>query len=111
MKPIKPAGKVVFSNDNLEKTFNDLPENDWLKKALKRAIEDLKTNAFCGECIAKDLIPKEYLEEYKINNLYWYPLPNGWRLVYSLMNNEIVGILAVIIEYFNHKDYERRFKY
>lgn len=111
MKPIKPAGKVVFSNDSLEKAFNSLSENDWLKKAILRAINDLKENAFCGEIIKKELIPEEYITKYQINNLYWYPLPNGWRLVYSLMNNEEVGILAVIIEYFDHKDYERRFGY
>jgi Txe/YoeB family toxin of Txe-Axe toxin-antitoxin module len=111
MRPIKPAGKVVFSNDKLEETFNNLPEQDWLKKAIRKVIEDLKYNAFCGEAIPKDLIPKEYIQNYLINNLYWYALPNGWRLVYSIMNNEEVEILAVIIEYFDHKNYERRFNY
>lgn len=47
MRPIKPAGKVVFSNDKLEETFNNLPEQDWLKKAIRKVIEDLKYNAFC----------------------------------------------------------------
>jgi Txe/YoeB family toxin of Txe-Axe toxin-antitoxin module len=111
MKTIKPSGKVVFSDDSLEQAFNSLPENDEIKKAIRRTIENLKTNAFCGEAIRKELIPQEYISKYKINNLYWYPLPNGWRLVYSLMNNEEVGILAVIIEYFDHKSYERKFGY
>lgn len=111
MRPIKPAGKVVFSDDKLEQAFNSLEEDDWLKKSIRKAITDLKNNAFCGEIIKKEIIPTEYIQKYQINNLYWYPLSNGWRLVYSLMNNEEVDILAVIIEYFNHKAYERRFHY
>ena len=111
MKPIKPAHKVVFSNDKLEDAFNSLSEKDLLKKAIKKAIDDLKENVFCGEAIPKRLIPKEYILKYKVTNLYWYPLPNGWRLVYSIFALDNIKILAVIVEYFNHKNYERRFKY
>jgi len=111
MKPIKPAQEVVFSNNKLEEAFDSLPEKDWLKKAIQRAINDLKENAFCGEAIPKRLIPKEYITKYNVDNLYWYPLPNDWRLVYSIFGIDNIKILAVIIEYFDHKNYERRFKY
>ncbi len=107
---IKKADGVIFIEEELEKTFNSLPEKDWLKKAIQRAINDLKENIFCGEIIPKRLIPKEYIRKYRIDNLSWYPLPNDWRLVYSIAKNEI-EIIAVIIEYFDHKNYERRFKY
>jgi hypothetical protein len=106
----KPAKGVIFADDKVERAFNSLPENDWLKKAINKAIFDLKENAFCGEQIKKELIPKEYVKKYNINNLLWYPLPNAWRLVYSITGNA-VEILAIIIEYFNHKNYERRFGY
>lgn len=111
MRPIKPASKIVFSNDQLEKAFNSLNEEDWLKKAIRKAIKDLRENAFCGEAIPKRLIPHEYIQKYSIDNLYWYPLPNSWRLVYSITNIGEIGILAIIIEYFDHKNYERRFNY
>jgi len=111
MRPIKPAQKVIFAENNCEEAFNSLPNNDPIKKSIKKAIENLKTNAFSGEAIKKELIPKEYIKKYKINNLFWYPLSDGWRLVYSLMNEGTIEILAVLIEYFNHKDYEKRFKY
>jgi len=111
MRLVKPSDKVIFVDDKLEKAFNSLEETDWLKKSILKAINDLKENAFCGENIPKKLIPKEYIKKYDLDNLWRYPLPNAWRLVYSVMTPTNVKILAVIIEYFNHKDYEKRFNY
>ena len=110
MRPFKPADGVIFADENLEEEYHSLPENDWLKKALNRAIERFKENAFGGERIKKRLIPKEYIKKYGINNLLWYQLPNAWRLVYSVVSDEGKTI-AMIIEYFDHKSYERRFGY
>ncbi len=111
MSLIKPADKVVFANDKLEKDFLSLNEKDWLKKAIIRAINNLRENVFCGERIKKELIPIEYIKNYGIDNLWRRPLPKGWRLVYSLIVTEDKRILAVIIEYFDHKNYEKRFGY
>ncbi len=66
---------------------------------------------FSGERIPQKQIPKEYKIKYNTDNLFGHPLPNAWRLVYSVVTPSKVEILAVISEYFNHKDYERRFKY
>ena len=110
MRPIKPSDGVIFIDNRLENAFNSLSDDDWLKKALKRTIERLKENAYCGERIPHKLIPKEYIEKYNIDNLFWYKLPMGWRLVYSVVANNI-EIISFIIEYFDHKTYERRFNY
>lgn len=107
---IKSADGVIFADSRIEKEFNSLSENHWLKKAIKKAIGNLKQNVFCGERIRKELIPKEYIKKYGINNLLWHPLPNAWRLVYSVIADD-EEIIASIIEYFDHKNYERRFKY
>jgi hypothetical protein len=106
----KPADKVIFADSKVETHFNSLSEDDWLKKALKRAIEDFKENAFCGERIKKELIPKEYIKKYGIDNLLWYPLPNAWRLVYSIFSDKM-ELFVMIVEYYDHKEYERRFHY
>lgn len=106
-----PSDGVTFSNDELEKAFYSLAEGSPLKKSLQKAIADLRENVFCGEQIKKDIIPKEYVRNYKINNLWWYPLANAWRLVYSVISPNKLEILAVIIDYCNHKDYERKFGY
>lgn len=110
MRLFKPADKVIFADERVERDFNNLKEEDWLKKALRKAINDFKENAFYGERIRKEIIPKQYIKDYQINNLLWYPLPNAWRLVYSVFADE-KELIAMIIEYMDHKEYERRFHY
>ncbi len=110
MKIIRPS-KVVFADDKIEKSFLELDEMSEIKKFIKRAINDIKANAFCGIQIPKRLIPKEYIKKYRIRNLWKYDLPDGWRLLYSITTPTKVEILSIIIEWFNHKEYERKFKY
>lgn len=103
--------QVVFADDKIEKQFNDLSENDEVKKWIVRAIEDIKQNAFCAIPIPKKLIPYEYIQKYKVKNLWKYDLPDGWRLVYSIANPTKVEVISIILEWFDHKEYERRFSY
>ena len=107
---IKPS-KVVFINDKLEETFNSLKKDDPIRKGIVRAIRDLQKNAFSGIQVPKRLIPKEYMHKYEINNLWKYDLPNGWRLLYTVTPENKVEIISAILEWFNHKDYERKMKY
>ena len=71
---IKPS-KVVFISQELEDDFNSLKDDDPIKKSMIRAIQDLKENAFSGIQVPKRLIPKEYIQKYRINNLWKYDLP------------------------------------
>ena len=103
--------EVIFVNDKIEKEFNNLDENDELKKHINRAIDEIKNNAFCGIHFPKRLIPKEYIQKFGINNLWKYDLPDGWRLVYSITTPNKVEILTIILEWFSHPEYERRFHY
>jgi Txe/YoeB family toxin of Txe-Axe toxin-antitoxin module len=110
MKLVRKS-EVAFADDNLQKEFENLNEKEELKEYIKRAVKDLQENAFCGIQIPKKLIPEIYIQKYKIDNLWKYDLPDGWRLVYSIMPQNKVEILSLIIEWFDHKDYERRFHY
>ena len=103
--------EVIFVNDKIEKEFNNLDKNDELKKHISRAIEEIKNNAFCGIQFPKRLIPKEYIQKFGIINLWKYDLPDGWRLVYSITTPNKVEILTIILEWFSHPEYERRFHY
>lgn len=103
--------EVIFADNKIEKEFNNLDKNDELKKHISRAIEDIKQNAFCGIQFPKRLIPKEYIQKFGIINLWKYDLPDGWRLVYSITTPNKVEILAIILEWFNHPEYEKRFHY
>ncbi|MBS3123513.1 hypothetical protein J4437_02645 [Candidatus Woesearchaeota archaeon] len=107
---IKPS-KVVFISEELERDFNSLKEDDPLKKGMVRAIQDLKENAFSGIQIPKRLFPKEYVQKYEINNLWKYDLPRGWRLMYTIAPSNEVDLISAILEWFDHKDYEKRFNY
>ena len=107
---MKPE-KVVFVDESLGKSFNELNKVDPIKKALIRAINTLQEDAFSGRNVKKDLIPKSLIQKYKLNNLWIYNLPNGWRMLYVLTPSEEVQIIAVILDWMNHKDYEKLFKF
>jgi len=108
---ITRKSRVVFADDKIEKEFNDLKDSDETKKWIRKAIEELKQNAFCGIPLPKRLIPKEYVIKYQTKNLWKYDLPNAWRLIYTIKTLDRVEILSVILEWFNHPDYEKRFGY
>lgn len=107
---MKPE-KVVFVDDDLEESFNQLSFNDPLKKGLIKAIRDIQEDAFCGRNVKKNLIPKEFILKYNISNLWIYNLPDAWRLLYSVTSNNEVKIIAALLNWMSHKDYERLFKF
>lgn len=103
--------KVVFENDELEKAYVDLPENDRLKKKIDWVIEKIKEKPAFGQPIAKRLIPEEYRQK-GIDNAFWVELSKEWRLIYSLKSFSEIEIVGIILEWFTrHKDYERKFGY
>ena len=53
---------------------------------------------------------KQYIQKYNIDNLWKYDLPNAWRLIYTIETDKI-KIINIILEWFNHKNYEKKFKY
>lgn len=103
--------KIKFIWENLEKAFNELSDKDPIKKALIKAIRDIKQNAFCGRNVKKKLIPKELIKKYQINNLWIYNLPSAWRMLYSLSNEEEIQLVAVLLNWMDHSSYERLFKF
>src|SRR3989344_480021 len=100
------TSKVIFIDNDLEKAFDNLNENDPIKKALKRAIETIKEDCYFGRQVKKNLIPKSLTEKYNLNNLWIYNLPSSWRLLYSLPTSGELGIMSVILDWMDHKDYE-----
>lgn len=106
--------KVFFGNKNLQQEFDNLKEGKFESKQLysflSRAISGIKENPFSGVKIPRKLWPPEFMRKYAIDNLWKYNLPNGWRLIYTIHTNELM-ILSIILEWFDHKGYERRFRY
>jgi len=105
---IKFAEEKVKSS--LDKLKNSKTEDKKLYEWINRALDDIEENAFCAVQVPKKLIPKLYLDKYGIDNLWKYDLPKGWRLLYSVADGEVI-IISIIIEWMDHKRYERVFKY
>jgi len=105
---------VAFANKRLENNFEKLQtgkfEDKQLYKFIERAINDLKKNPISGIKIPKKLWPKYYGKEYQITNLWKYDLPNAWRLIYTIVEDQVM-IVNVLLDWFSHKDYEKRFGY
>jgi mRNA-degrading endonuclease RelE of RelBE toxin-antitoxin system len=106
--------RVVFADASVKKAFKKLKtgrtEEKELADFLDRAFDDLEKNPFCGQHVPKDRIPKEYVRKYKAENLWKYNLPNAWRLIYTVKTGTIV-IISIIIEWLDHKSYDRKFGY
>lgn len=105
--------KVVFGDEKVKKEFERLKNTTEKKlyEQLLKAFRNLEEDAFCGIQIPKNLIPKEYEKRFgRLDNLWKYNLPDAWRFIYTIKNNQ-VEILSIILEWLDHKEYERRFKY
>ncbi len=107
--------KIIFENQKVKESFEKLKdsktEDKKLYNWLTRALEDLEQNAFCGIQIPKKLFPREYEKKFgKLNNLWKYNLPNAWRLIYTVKGGQVL-VLSIILEWLDHKEYERRFNY
>lgn len=103
--------KIQFADEKVQRAFQELERDESdLHKHLVRAFKDIEENSFCGIQISKKLIPKEYIQKFKVNNLWKYNLPGAWRLIYSIESKEIL-VLSIVLEWMDHKEYERTFNY
>jgi len=110
---MKKQSEIVFIDEKTRKAFEELKksktEDKELYEWLTRAFKDIQENAFCGIQVPKKLVPREYTKK-GIKNLWKYNLPNAWRLLYSIEADKI-KIVSIILEWMDHKNYERRLKY
>ncbi|HNW05547.1 MAG TPA: hypothetical protein PK655_03670 [archaeon] len=109
---------IVYSKD-VEKTLEYLiatKENNKINKSIYNSfmskLELIKNNPTCGDKIPQIKIPKEYISNYKINNLFRLELANYWRCLYSLVGeNNKIEIIAFVIDCIDHNKYNKKFKY
>ena len=103
--------RIIFVDEKLKEAFYLLKKSDKrLYKEISRALVNIKNNVWIGRNVKKKLIPINIVQKFKINNLWKYNLPSAWRLFYTIIGNEI-KIVSVILDWMNHKDYERLFKF
>ncbi len=103
--------RVIFADLELKRAFERLKDEDErLFKEIDNALKVIKQNVFFGRNVRKKLIPKELVQKYNIDNLWIYNLRKDWRLLYTITNDEI-EVLAVVLDWMDHKDYEKLFKF
>jgi hypothetical protein len=89
-----------------------------LLRSIDSKIALLKANYDYGIQIPKKLIPKKYLTEYEVTNLWKVNLSGYWRMIYTLkqpqreqMEVEIISIWLDILDIMDHKKYDKIFGY
>ena len=118
MFKINKAIRVKYSpkfEEQLRLLRNTIIEKDTklekqLLKAIQREVENLKIDPHRGTNIEKKKIPQKYIEEYGITNLWKIDLPDYWRILYSILGNE-VEIVSVVLDFMDHKEYDKLFGY
>nr|WP_320160794.1 hypothetical protein [uncultured Methanoregula sp.] len=105
---------LYFADDQVRQTFFMLQSGRAEEKAtytqLNAAFDMITADPFCGIQVPKRLIPKMYITKYGIDNLWKYNFCKNWRLMYSVAGDG-TQIIALILEWLPHKEYERRFGY
>lgn len=77
---------------------------------LEKAADVLAGNPYAGDRIRRQQIPGEYHRRYgPLRNLWKYNLSRSWRLVYTIARDG--DVVVVVLEWFSHGEYERRFNY
>lgn len=105
---------IYFIDISVEELYTRLKESPKfedkeLYSNLTKSISKITIDPLCGVKVPKKLWPNEY-SKYNITNLWKLDLPNGWRLIYTIEGSKI-SIISIIIEWFCHKKYEKKFKY
>ncbi len=88
----------------------DSSDHQTLFNSIKQKIEFLKENPEYGTHINKRKIPKEYIKDYEVNNLWKVNLSGAWRMIYTIRGDE-VEILCIMLDILNHRNYEKKFGY
>lgn len=106
---LSPEAEEVYKKLNSEAESNK--QSKMILKAVNNKIDLIKANIHYGNPIAKNLIPEEYKTKYGTSNLFRVELPAFWRMLYTLINNEEIEIIAFVLDIIDHPTYDRKFGY
>lgn len=109
--------KVILSEEArkvyayLNSKAEDSKTERMILKSIGEKIEFIKQNIHYGNPIARNLIPDEFKVKYSIKNLFRVELPAFWRMLYTLVDNENVEVVAFVLSISDHEDYNKLFGY
>lgn len=109
MPEIAPSDGVGLCLE-LNGIYQSLDEGDNYKKLIDDMSDKLLENCKVGNKIERKKIPKYYITNYGVNNLYRYHLQGGFRGIYTVIirNGETY---SWILDVFDHNEYDKRFGY
>ena len=84
--------------------------NMQLLKAINREKANLKIDPQCGIHIPRKYIPKKLIERYGTDRLWKIDLVGYWRLIYTIVGDD-VKIIAFVLEFMDHDRYNEIFGY
>ena len=110
--------RVILSED-AEEAYRYLNEHASESKidrsilnSINKKVELIKVNPHYGKPISKSLIPREYIDNFGVTNLFRVELARYWRMLYTLSDGEtIVEIIAFVLDIVDHKKYDNKFGY
>jgi len=107
---LSPEAEEVYKHLNKEAPTSKTERI--ILNAINKKVELIKINIHYGDPIAKDLIPQEYKEKYDVKNLFRVELPNYWRMLYTLTDDETkIEIIAFVLDFVDHSTYNKKFGY
>ncbi len=118
-KPTKViiTGKGKEEFDDLNKVVGEeiakgitSSDHQTLLNSIKQKIELLRNNPEYGIHIPKDRLPKNYIRDYDVNNLWKVNLSGAWRMIYTIKGSD-VEIISLILDIMDHRDYNKKFRY
>jgi len=86
------------------------PDDRYIYRLIDKATDILKERPYYGTQVKKERIPREYFRRYNIENLWRYELSDDWRMVYTVAGDGEI-LTVQVIEWFDHKEYDKRFGY
>jgi len=84
--------------------------NMQLLKAIDREKNNVKIDPQYGAHISRRNISKKAAERYGTDRLWKIDLVGYWRMIYTIMGDD-VKIIAFVLEFMDHKKYDKVFGY
>lgn len=96
--------------NNLLKKSSKKPTPKQLLYSIDKTIKEIKLNPFIGDLIPQKYLNNKIISKYGTNKIFRIELIGFWRLIYTVVGEE-AHIIALILDYFDHKEYNKLFKY
>ena len=106
-KDYRELQKTVISEK--EQGIDNSP-NIQLLKSIERAINNLKIDPQFGIHIPRKVISKSLVARYGTDRLWKINLVGYWRLIYTIVGDE-VKVISFVLEFMDHKKYNKVFGY